>query len=195
MTKRANVPQHVLKQSHTGSVRYKAVAKFASLAVAGLVLFGTPARATEEVAVSEPAVEATACPGAGTIWWSELLAPETDKLTEFYASVVGWTTKVVDVENQAQAPVNPDDRYTIFSNGTSETAGLMKANHPGAVHSGVGWFTYIQVADVDASVAKATAGGGTVLRQPAETQDGHRIAVVSDPMGNVFGLVTPAKKC
>jgi uncharacterized protein len=70
----------------------------------------------------------------------------------------------------------------------------MRANHPEAVHSGVGWFTYIQVADVDAAVQRAQTTGGTVLRPVDETADGSRVAVVSDPMGNVFGLVTPARK-
>jgi hypothetical protein len=70
----------------------------------------------------------------------------------------------------------------------------MQANHPAAIHSGVGWFTYFQVADVDTAVAKVKLNGGTILRHPIETADGNRIALVSDPAGTIFGLVTPAVK-
>jgi len=133
-----------------------------------------------------------ACSGGGYIWWSELLAPETEKLTDFYSKVIGWNIKVVDADDSARAPVTPDDRYTTFMNGDQAIAGLMKANHPVAVHSGLGWFTYIEVADVDEAIEKVEANGGSVLRPPAENENGDRIAVVNDPMGNVFGLVTPA---
>jgi hypothetical protein len=43
-------------------------------------------------------------------------------------------------------------------------------------------------------VAKVKLNGGTILRHPIETADGNRIALVSDPAGTIFGLVTPAAK-
>jgi predicted enzyme related to lactoylglutathione lyase len=106
--------------------------------------------------------------------------------------VIGWKTKVVDAENPTLPARTPNDRYTVFMDGDQEIAGLMRANHPEAIHAGLGWFTYIQVENVDAAVVTAQSNGGTVLRPVMETDDGNRIAVVSDPMGNVFGLVTPA---
>jgi uncharacterized protein len=145
----------------------------------------TPARA---------APESSTCSRSGAIWWNELLAPETEKLTAFYAKVIGWKTKSVDAEDQSRPPRSPQDQYTIFMDGDQEVAGLMRANHPESVHSGNGWFTYIQVADVDVAAEAAKAAGGTILREPTETGDGTQVAVVSDPMGNVFGLVTPGRK-
>lgn len=179
------------RPSHSGTIR-KPVARFAFAAVAGLTLAAALASAND-VSVTRPATE-TSCPRGGAIWWNELLAPETEKLTNFYARVIGWKTKVVDAEDQSQPPRSPSDQYTIFLDGDQEAAGLMRATHPEAVHSGLGWFTYIQVADVEAASATAQAAGGTVLRPPVATADGTRIAVISDPMGNVFGLVTPGKK-
>ncbi|MBX9589011.1 MAG: VOC family protein [Hyphomonadaceae bacterium] len=170
----------------------KIAARVAIAAVAGVALAATLARANDVAAT--PSTSTSTCARGGVIWWNELLAPETEKLTEFYAKVVGWKTKVVDAEDQTQPPRTPNDRYTIFMDGDQEVAGLMRANHPEAVHSGLGWFTYIQVADVEAAAATAEASGGTVLRPPAATADGARIAVISDPMGNVFGLVAPAKR-
>ena len=182
--------------SQSGTVR-KMLAASAFVAIAGLVATG-PARATntaEQAPVAATtAPQATTCARTPAVWWSELLAPETEQLTDFYAKVMGWNTKIVDAEDQSEPARTPDDRYTIFTDGVREVAGLMKANHPVAAHSGLGWFTYIQVEDVDATANKVVANGGTVLRHPVETETGDRIAVISDPMGNVFGIVTPADK-
>jgi uncharacterized protein len=169
----------------------KIILRTAVAAVAGAALVGALPQRNYAAALN---ASDNGCTRAGAIWWNELLAPETERLTEFYAKVIGWNTKVVDAEDQSQPARSPADRYTVFMDGDQEVAGLMRANHPEAIHSGVGWFIYIQVADVDVAAANAKATGGTVLRPPMETPEGHRIAVVSDPMGIVFGLVTPAKK-
>ena len=167
--------------------------KFAIAGVTAVLLATAPAQADQTTTTLTPSGPAT-CDGVGTIWFSELLAPETDRLTEFYAKVMGWTTRIVDAEDQRQPPTSAEDRYTIFLNDDEDVAGLMRANHPVAIHSGTGWFTYIQVADVHATSAMAQANGGTILRAPLETPEGHWIALISDPMGNKFGLVTPNKK-
>lgn len=169
------------------------VASLAVAAVACVMFSGSPVQAAEPVSDSAPAKKQT-CSNAGTIWWSELLAPETEKLTDFYAKVIGWNVKVVDADDQTRPATAPDDRYTIFLGGDEEVAGLMKANHPVAAHSGLGWLTYIEVDDVDETIEKVIASGGTVLREAWETENGDEIAVINDPMGNVFGIVTPAEK-
>lgn len=180
------------RPSHSGTVR-KILAVSAFAAVAALMPLGLAQAAnTGEPPAAVP--QASTCSRTATVWWSELLAPETDRLTDFYAKVMGWNTKIVDAEDQSEPARTPDDRYTIFMDGQREIAGLMKANHPEAVHTTVGWFTYMQVPDVEAAVAKALEAGGNVLREPTETAEGHIIAVISDPMGNAFGLVTPAQK-
>jgi predicted enzyme related to lactoylglutathione lyase len=56
------------------------------------------------------------------------------------------------------------------------------------------WVAYFSVADADAAVAAATAGGGSALAGPHDTPYG-RIAFVADPNSAVFavmGPVTPA---
>lgn len=169
------------------------LSKFAIAGVAAALLAAAPAQADQTAPALTPSAPATCDDGIGTIWFSELLSPETDRLTDFYAKVMGWTTRIVDAEDQRQPATTPEDRYTIFLNGDEDVAGLMKANHPVAIHSGTGWFTYMQVADVQATAAMAQAHGGTILRAPLETPEGHWIALISDPMGNKFGLVTPKK--
>ena len=134
-----------------------------------------------------------ACSRPGQVWWNELLTSDTDKLAAFYADVIGWTTKVVDPENTKLPARTVEDRYVLFGDGSQEAAGLIKSGHRAAAHSGAGWFMYIQVSDVDAALTKVEEKGGKVLRSPITTGEGDRIAVVSDPLGNAFGLVTPSK--
>lgn len=180
-------------RSFRSGTPWNRVSRLAASAIVGLILSCTTVGA-DEAAVTQAAPEPAVCSGAGFVWWNELLAPETEKLTDFYAKVIGWSAKIVDAEDQSRPPATPNDQYTIFMMGDQEVAGLMKANHPVAIHSSVGWFTYIQVADVELAVTAAQTNGGTILRHPIENPDGSRFAVVSDPMGNVFGLVTPKKK-
>ena len=65
--------------------------------------------------------------------WNELLTPETEKISNFYANVIGWKIKVTDAEDQQRPPANPENRYTIFLNGDQEVAGLV--SQPSRCHS------------------------------------------------------------
>jgi len=186
------------KRTASGDCRRLPFLRFGRMAWAvtlGAALFvstlAPPAGATT---TARPGEETTGCVPTGSIWWNELLTSEPDKLSEFYAGVVGWQTKTVSVENQSQPPTSDNDRYTMFMRDGTEAAGLMRADHPSAIYNTSGWFIYFQVADLDASVTKAQTSGGTVLRQPVSLPDGSRIALIRDPGGNVFGLVSETKR-
>src|SRR3954447_13851754 len=49
------------------------------------------------------------------------------------------------------------------------------------------WTTYVQVADIDDTLAKASAAGGAVLAGPADSLDGGRIAIIRDAVGAPVG--------
>lgn len=133
------------------------------------------------------------CSGVGTVWWNELLAPETKTLGGFYSNLFGWKSKLVDVTDQDAPPSTENDRYTIFMSGEDEIAGMMSENHPEAIKpQGKGWFVYIQVADVEHTITVAEQQGGTIIQRPFDIAGGHRVAVIRDPGGNFFGVVTPA---
>ena len=53
------------------------------------------------------------------------------------------------------------------------------------------WMTYFAVSDVDASAARATAAGGSILHGPEDTPFG-RLVTLADPEGAVFSLVGSA---
>jgi predicted enzyme related to lactoylglutathione lyase len=50
---------------------------------------------------------------------------------------------------------------------------------------------YVEVADTDAAVAKVSELGGAVM-VPGTDFPGGRFAVVADPQGAPFGVMTPA---
>jgi|KBSSwiStaDraftv2_1062776.scaffolds.fasta_scaffold10721_7 uncharacterized protein len=163
-----------------------------SAILACTLIFACAAPSVDEAASETPTPKSLTCSRPGQVWWNELLAGDAGILTAFYTEVIGWTTKAVNPQNTAVAAESAEDRYIIFMEGSQEAAGLINADHKDAVYSGKGWFTYIHVRDVDAAVAKVQEKGGTVVRLATTTAEGDRIAVVSDPLGNVFGLVTPA---
>jgi predicted enzyme related to lactoylglutathione lyase len=53
------------------------------------------------------------------------------------------------------------------------------------------WHVYFAIADADATAARATELGGSVLVPPFDTPVG-RIAVLRDPQGAVFSVLQPA---
>jgi predicted enzyme related to lactoylglutathione lyase len=53
------------------------------------------------------------------------------------------------------------------------------------------WTTYLAVADCDASMAKVSALGGSVVVPPMDSPPG-RFAVVSDPFAVPFGIIALA---
>jgi uncharacterized protein len=120
-------------------------------------------------------------PGAPT--WFELHTRAYAESLDFYRTVFGWDTSVAsDV---------PEFRYTTLGEGDAALAGVMDDS----VFPGAGpalWHVYIQVADVDATVARVTELGGTIGHQPEDTPYG-RLAEAFDRTGTMFKLRGPNK--
>ena len=56
------------------------------------------------------------------------------------------------------------------------------------------WFSYIEVDDVDARVAKVAPAGGKIHREPWDVPNVGRIAIVADINGAVIGWMTSASR-
>jgi predicted enzyme related to lactoylglutathione lyase len=52
---------------------------------------------------------------------------------------------------------------------------------------------FIEVDDVDAYIAKATANGAKVIIPKSQLPDGDAMAILLDPAGMSFGLYTPRR--
>jgi predicted enzyme related to lactoylglutathione lyase len=99
----------------------------------------------------------------------------------FYREVVGLTTSTMNMG---------DGDYTLFEAGEAQVGGTTPPPMPGVPNH---WHVYFAVADADATTAKATDLGGTVLVKPFDTPVG-RIAVLTDPQGAMFSILQPASQ-
>ena len=112
----------------------------------------------------------------GTPCWVDLGAPDVDAARAFYSSVLGWG----------------------YTGGDQEFGGYYRAQADGRDAAGLGpqqdpddpprWTTYFAADDVDATAARVTEAGGTVLLPPMDVGPMGRMAIALDPQGNPFGL-------
>lgn len=119
----------------------------------------------------------------GKFIWNELLTDDVEKAKAFYGELCGWSFDEMPMEGGAS--------YYVAKRGEEQMAGLMdkSAVVPPQVPSH--WFAYIAVKDVDKSTALVAASGGQVMRAPFDIPGIGRIAVVADPVGAPFGMITP----
>ncbi len=113
--------------------------------------------------------------------WFELHTRDFAKAIAFYTSVWGWETDTIgDTDEFRYATVrNPD--------GEGEVAGVMDSSSFLPDGQDAHWKIYWEVDDVDATVAKVVALGGSVETEAQETPYG-RLAAVADPAGARFSL-------
>ena len=120
----------------------------------------------------------------GRFIWCELMTPDTAGGKAFYSDVVGWS---------AQEMPGPDGTYTRFEADGYGVGGMMRLSDQHKAH-GVppNWTGYICSDDVDADCAKAERLGGKVMNPASDIPGIGRFAIVADPAGAVFAMMTPA---
>lgn len=112
----------------------------------------------------------------GTIGWNEVMTSDKAGSVAFYTKLFGWTTEDMKL---------PDGMtYTTFKQGDRPVAGCMVLDE-GEVQPM--WLNYINVADIDASIAKAKGLGGTILEERVDLPIGS-YAVIADPQGATFAF-------
>lgn len=118
--------------------------------------------------------------------WYELMTTDRDAALNFYKAVVGWTSEV-------HPNSTPDGmRYDVLSAAGRGIGGVFELTDE-MCSSGArpGWVGYIGVADTDAKAKEAAAAGGTILMGPGDIPDVGRFAMLADPAGAPFYLLTP----
>jgi predicted enzyme related to lactoylglutathione lyase len=110
--------------------------------------------------------------------WNDLASRDVESAKAFYTELLGWET----------AEFAGEMTYTTFSNADRMTGGTydMSGLLPDEVHAH--WLTWFRVEDCAATAARVTELGGTVRREPEDTDAGIS-AVVSDPFGAVFAVI------
>jgi len=114
--------------------------------------------------------------------YCELHTDDPSKAKAFYAGLFDW--KLSDTPF-------PGGIYTEIKTGDGIEGGLMKSMAPNVPSH---WLTYIKVADLVASTAKAKQLGGQVLVDNQPIPEVGRFSVVADPTGATIGLWEPLKK-
>jgi uncharacterized protein len=118
--------------------------------------------------------------------WYELMTSDQDGAIDFYTKAVGWSA--ADHDN----PEMGDFRYTIVSAGDHGVGGIMQlTDEMRAGGARPGWVGYVGVADTDAKAKAIEAAGGRILMEPGDIPNVGRFALVADPGGAPFYLLTP----
>ena len=113
--------------------------------------------------------------------WAELNARGLDRAVGFYETVFGWTT--------SKSPLGEGQEYTQFEHQGEPIAGALEMNPgiPAEVPSY--WMVYFIADDVDGAYRKALDLGAREMVAPADFPGG-RYAIISDPQGATFGLMS-----
>jgi predicted enzyme related to lactoylglutathione lyase len=117
----------------------------------------------------------------GTFGWAELTTTDIAAVKAFYPAVFPVSVRDVDM--------GEGTTYTLLELDGEAIAGAMTPMPDGPPQP-PHWAIYFNVDDTDAAVATAAANGGKVAIAAMDTPAG-RMAVLSDPQGGVFSVITP----
>ena len=118
----------------------------------------------------------------GSFCWNELATNDHTKARVFYSALLGWT-----FEEHHEAPTD----YYIIKTAGQDNGGVMQMPAEwGEVPPH--WAVYFVTEDTDAAVGDVQRLGGAVNAPAFDTPVG-RIAVVSDPQGDVFSIIQMAE--
>jgi predicted enzyme related to lactoylglutathione lyase len=116
----------------------------------------------------------------GAPCWVDLFTSDPDRSRAFYRELMGWTP---------EAPNEQFGGYFNFSKDGSLVAGGMRNDGEAGVPDH--WNVYLAVEDAEATVARATAAGGTVIVPAMAVADLGTMAVVTDTGGAAIGMWQP----
>ena len=119
---------------------------------------------------------------AGTRCWTELGSHDVAAAEAFYTGLFGWRAEKMNVGDMGT--------YTVFHNGDRMAAGLFEMP-PEWSESPSLWITYFAVDDCDAATHQARSLGAAVQYEPSDIPGIGRFALLQDPQGAGFALLTP----
>lgn len=125
-------------------------------------------------------------PGAGIVnepgafSWAELITSDVDTSKAFYGAVLGW-----GAQTHGEGP----GAYTEWQVDGTSISGMMAKPPDMPAEVPPYWGVYFSVVDTDATVDRVKSLGGALYMGPADIEPG-RFAVVADPDGAVFNVIT-----
>ncbi|PKN47493.1 MAG: glyoxalase [Deltaproteobacteria bacterium HGW-Deltaproteobacteria-17] len=116
--------------------------------------------------------------GPGEICWHELITEDPRAALDFYGRLFGW-------QPSGELDMGPAGRYVLFGHDGQDLGGMFPRPQDMPYSA---WNYYLQVADLDAALARARSKGAAVISGPMAIPGGARVAVLKDPQGAGFGL-------
>ncbi len=116
----------------------------------------------------------------GSFSYAELVTTDAAAARAFYTGLFGWEVDEI--------PMGENGTYSMFRLGEHVAAAMHQMGPEQAAGVPPHWGSYVTVAGVDESAARAEELSGTVLMAPFDVMDAGRMAVVRDPAGAVFSL-------
>lgn len=123
---------------------------------------------------------------AGTTFpWHEVYVPDSEAAKHFYKEALGWEAMDYEMGEMGNYPM-------LIANG-KPIAGIMGTRgNPQMEGVPPHWSVYVAVADVDATVAKVLALGGTVVVPAMDVPGVGRMCLLQDPQGAHFWVFKDA---
>ena len=115
----------------------------------------------------------------GAFCWNELATTDRDGAFHFYSTLFGW-------QKSREFDMGPMGKYLIYGAGGKDLGGIFTKGKDGPPVPA--WVYYIEIAGLDAAVARAKAKGAKVLNGPMEVPGGARVAHLADPQGVAIAL-------
>jgi len=125
-------------------------------------------------------IGATVLDEDGALSWTELMTTDSAAAEKFYTGLFGWKSEPM--------PMGPGMTYTVFRRGAAAAGGMMQIT-PEMGPMPPNWGVYFQVADCDASVAKATGMGAKIVVPAQDVPNVGRFAILTDPQGAHFAII------
>ena len=117
----------------------------------------------------------------GTPCWVDIGTSDTEDAARFYGGLFGWTAEMV--------PDPEAGGYGMFTVRGLNVAGLGPQTSPGPPF----WAVYVSVSDADATAAKVSEHGGTIVAGPMDVMEAGRMAVAQDTGGSFFSFWQPGE--
>jgi len=110
--------------------------------------------------------------------WFEVMGKDGAKLRSFYGELFGWTYENVEGMDYGMVQGASADNMPSIPGGIG-TAPEGAPNYQ---------TFYVGVDDIPGALEKAKSLGGTTMVEPMDLPMGGKIAIFSDPEGNMIGL-------
>jgi predicted enzyme related to lactoylglutathione lyase len=130
--------------------------------------------------------EQMAMPKHGEFCWNDLATTNLEACKKFYSELLGWQFKDSSATGMVYSEISVDGQKYVGGMWQTDQCHEGNTSEMPPLH----WMTYIAVDDVDQSAAKVVELGGSVCVAPTDIPNTGRFAVINDPTGATFSLIT-----